>query len=288
MKINKILCAFVLLFAVTISFATTAFSQTLKTPAPSPLQTVDQAFGLSNIKIEYSRPSVKGRVIFGDLVPYDKIWRTGANNATKITFGEDVSVEGKPIAAGAYALYTIPGAAGWDVIFYKDLELGGDVANYKPENEVLRVKVKPSALSEKVETFTMNIGDMTTTSGNLELMWDKTKVACKITTNIDEKIMKNIEAALEKDSRPYYQAANYYYETNKDLATALKWTNLAFENNPKAFWIAHLKAKIQKKMNDTKGAIESAEKSMTLAREAKNDDYVKLNEKLIAEIRKPN
>jgi hypothetical protein len=281
MKINKILLAAVIFSTISV----TAFSQQLKTPAASPLQTLDQAFGLTNIKIEYSRPSVKGRVVFGDLVPFDKMWRTGANNATKITFGDSVAVEGKPLAAGTYALYTIPGKDSWDIIFYKDLDLGGDIAEYKQENEVLRVKVKPTALADRVETFTMNVGDITSTSANIELMWDKTKVACKVTIDVDQKIMKNIETALAKDSRPYYQAANYYYENNKDLATALKWANIAAENNPKAYWIAHLQAKINKKLKDTKAAIAAAERSMALAKEAKSDDFVKLNEKLIAEIK---
>lgn len=282
----KIKSLSILLLIIGLTGAIPAISQTLKTPAPSPTQTLDQAFGLSNIKIEYSRPSVKGRVIFGDLVPFDKIWRTGANAATKVTFGDDVTVEGKSLKAGTYALYTIPGAASWSILFYKDLTLGGDVENYKAENEVLRVAVKPSAIAEKVETFTMNVGDITATTATIELMWDKTKVNCKVATSIDEKVMKNIETALAKDSRPYYQAANYYFENNKDMATALKWVNSAIEGNPKAYWMVHLKAKIQGKMNDTKGAITSAEQSIVLAKEDQNNDYVRLNEKLIADLKK--
>jgi hypothetical protein len=281
-KINKISIA---LFVAFLAIASTSFSQQLKTPAPSPTQTLDQAFGLSNIKIEYSRPGVKNRIIFGDLVPYDKVWRTGANSATKVTFGDDVTVEGKPLTAGTYALYTVPGKSSWDIIFYKDLNLGGDVANYKKEDEVLRVKVQPTSLAEKIETFTMNVGDITSNTANIEIMWDKTKVTCKVATTIDEKIMKNIETALEKDTRPYYPAANYYYENGKDLNTALGWVNKAIEANPKAFYMVHLKAKIQRKMNDKKGAIETAEKSLALSKEAKNDDYVRLNEKLIAEVK---
>jgi tetratricopeptide (TPR) repeat protein len=284
MKINKTLLSsafIIMLFATTLK----SFSQQLKTPAPSPLQTLDQAFGLSNIKIEYSRPGVKNRVIFGDLVPYDKVWRTGANSSTKITFGDDVTVEGKALKSGTYALYTVPGKSSWDIIFYKDLDLGGDVANYKTENEVLRVKVQPASLAEKIETFTMNVGDITANTANIEIMWDKTKVTCKVATSIDEKIMKNIETALEKDSRPYYSAANYYYENNKDLNTALKWVNSAIEANPKAYYMVHLKAKIQRKLNDKKGALETAQHSLDLAKEAKNDDYVRLNEKLIAEVK---
>ncbi|MFZ7113931.1 MAG: DUF2911 domain-containing protein [Bacteroidota bacterium] len=272
-----------LLLIVQIASILPSNAQALKTPAPSPLQTIDQAFALSNIKIEYSRPSVKGRVVYGDLVPYGKVWRTGANQSTKITFGDDVKVEGVALKAGTYALYTIPNKDSWEILFYKDLTLGGNVAEYKATDEVARVKGKVSATGMKVETFTINIGDITSTSASIDLMWDMTKVSFGVTTEIDEKVMKNIEAALEKDSRPYFQAANYYYENNKDLTKALSWVNTASEQNPKAYWMVHLKAKIQMKMKDAKGAIESAEKSMALAKEDGNADYVKLNEKLIAE-----
>jgi tetratricopeptide (TPR) repeat protein len=288
MKINNIMKTMGIILLFQFSLSANAIAQTLKTPAPSPLQTIEQAFGLSNVKIEYSRPSVKGRVIFGDLVPYGKIWRTGANSSTKITFPDDVKIEGMPLVAGTYAIYTMPGADSWDVMFYKDLKLGGDVTEYKMENEVLKVKVKPSALSNKVETFTINFADITTSTMNIELLWDKTRVALGVKTEIDEKVLKSIEAALEKDTRPYFQAASYYFDNGKDLATALKWVNTAIESNPKAFWMYHLKAKIQKKMNDNKGAIETAQKSLELAKEEKNDDYVKLNEKLIGEAKKGN
>lgn len=288
MKINNIMKTMGIILLFQFSLSANAIAQTLKTPAPSPLQTIEQAFGLSNVKIEYSRPSVKGRVIFGDLVPYGKIWRTGANSSTKITFPDDVKIEGMPLIAGTYAIYTMPGADSWDVMFYKDLKLGGDVTEYKMENEVLKVKVKPSALSYKVETFTINFADITPSTMNIELLWDKTRIALGVKTEIDEKVLKSIEAALEKDTRPYFQAASYYFDNGKDLATALKWVNTAIESNPKAFWMYHLKAKIQKKMNDNKGAIETAQKSLELAKEEKNDDYVKLNEKLIGEAKKGN
>ncbi len=288
MKINNIMKTMGIILLFQFSLSANAIAQTLKTPAPSPLQTIEQAFGLSNVKIEYSRPSVKGRVIFGDLVPYGKIWRTGANSSTKITFPDDVKIEGMPLIAGTYAIYTMPGADSWDVMFYKDLKLGGDVTEYKMENEVLKVKVKPSALSNKVETFTINFADITPSTMNIELLWDKTRIALGVKTEIDEKVLKSIEAALEKDTRPYFQAASYYFDNGKDLATALKWVNTAIESNPKAFWMYHLKAKIQKKMNDNKGAIETAQKSLELAKEEKNDDYVKLNEKLIGEAKKGN
>jgi tetratricopeptide (TPR) repeat protein len=281
---NKIAAVFTMVLAVVLSFSSNA--QTLKVPAASPLQTVKQSFALSDITIEYSRPSVKGRVIYGDLVPYNAIWRTGANAATKITFGEDVKVEGNPVKAGTYALYTIPNKDSWDIMFYKDLTLGGNVAEYKTEEELLRIKIKPATLSEKVETFTMNLANITSTTASVELLWDKTRVAFKISTEIDAAIMKNIESVMKADARPYYSAANYYYENDKDLAQALEWITKAAEIYPKRYWVMHLKAKIQLKMKDYKGAITSAEQSLAAAREDKNDDYVKMNEKLIAEAKK--
>lgn len=269
--------------AVFTLIAGSSHSQQLKVPAPSPTQTLKQNFGLSEITIEYSRPSVKGRVIFGDLVPYGKIWRTGANNATKITFGEDVTIEGKAVTAGTYALYTTPDKGSWDIMLYKDLNLGGDVAEYKTENEAMRVKVKPTTLTEKVETFSINIAAMTSKTASIELCWENTRAAFNVAVDIDEKIMKNIETVMAKDGRPYQQAASYYYDNDKDLTLALEWADKAFQVNPKAYWSAHLKAKIQMKLKNYKGAITTAEQSLALAKEDKNDDYVKMNEKLIAE-----
>ncbi|MCE3280692.1 MAG: hypothetical protein K0S44_2883 [Bacteroidetes bacterium] len=273
--------------AVVITIASSSVMQAqLKVPAPSPLQTVKQAFGLSDISIEYSRPSAKGRVIFGDVVPFGKVWRTGANNATKITFGDDVKVEGKEVPAGSYALYTTPNKDSWEIMLYKDLTLGGNVADYKKENELIRFTVKPKTVSEKKETFTIDIADMTSNSANIELVWENTRVAFNVVTDIDSKIMKNIETNVIGDNRPYFQAATYYYENNKDLAKASEWVDKAITANPKAYWIMMLKAKIQVKLNDKKGAVESAEKVVTMATEAKNDDYVTMAKKLIAENKK--
>jgi len=260
--------------------------QKLKVPAPSPLQTVKQAFALSDITVEYSRPGVKGRVIYGDIVPFGKVWRTGANATTKITFGEDVKVEGNAVAAGTYGIYTVPNKDSWEIMLYKDLTLGGSVADYKTENELLRFKVKPTSIANKVETFTINVADVTPSTCNIELLWENTSVKFSVTADIDTKIMKTIETSLAADSRPYFQAAGYYYDNNKDLKTALEWVNKAVEANPKAYYMFMLKAKIQLKMKDNKGAIATAEQVITLAKDAKNDDYVKQAEKLIAEAKK--
>lgn len=266
--------------------STTSIQAQLKVPAPSPLQTVKQAFALSDITIEYSRPGAKGRVIYGDVVPFGKVWRTGANASTKITFGEDVKVEGNAVTAGTYALYTVPNKDSWEIMLYKDLTLGGNVAEYKKENEVIRFTVKPTALTEKVETFSIDVANVTASSASIELNWEKTRVAFSVVADIDSKIMKNIDNALANDTRPYFQAASYYYDNNKDLTKASEWINKAIEANPKAFWMVMLKAKIQAKQGDKKGSSATAEQVITLAKEAQNDDYVKMAEKLIAENKK--
>jgi len=268
--------------ALSILLANNAIAQQLKVPAASPTQTVKQAFGISEITIEYSRPSVKGRVIFGEVVTFGKIWRTGANSTTKITFGDDVKIEGVDVKAGTYGFYTIPNADSWEIMLYKDLTLGGNVANYKTENEVIRVKVKPTTLANKVETFTMGLADITSTTANIELTWENTRVAVSVVTEIDSKIMKTIENTIVQDTRPFYQAANYYYENNKDLKQALEWTDKAINTNPKAYWIVLLKAKIQLKLNDKKGAIATANQVIIMATADKDDSFIKQAEKLIA------
>jgi len=281
-KIKTLAGAFVIA-AITSSSVN---AQQLKVPAPSPLQTVKQAFALSDITLEYSRPSAKGRVIYGDVVPFGKVWRTGANGATKITFGEDVKVEGTEVKAGTYAIYSVPNIDSWEIMLYKDLTMGGDVASYKKENELLRFVVKPTAMTEKVETFTIDIANVTSNSANVELVWEKTRVAFKVTADIDSKIMKTIESTVVKDSKPYYQAASYYYENDKDLKLAAEWVDKAIANNPKAYWVVLLKAKIQFKAKDLKGAAISAEQVKVLAKEDQNDDYIKMADKIIADCKK--
>jgi hypothetical protein len=272
---------FMLAGAVALSLSITMVqAQALKTPAPSTSQTIKQAFALGDLTVDYSRPSLKGRTVFGELVPFGKVWRTGANGSTKLTFVEDVKVEGKDVKAGTYALYTIPNKDSWEIMLCSDLTLGGNVASYKPENEVLRVVVKPTVLTAKVETFTINLADVTANSLVLELLWDKTRVPVKITAEIDTKIMKNIESSMAVDSRPYFQAANYYYENDKDLNQALVWINKAVEQNPKAFWVQMAKSRIEFKMKDYKAATASAENVVKLAKEANNEDYVKMGEKM--------
>jgi hypothetical protein len=277
-------------FSAAIAIAaltSTSLNAQLKVPAPSPLQTVKQAFALSDITVEYSRPSARGRVVFGDVVPFGKVWRTGANNATKITFGEDVKVEGMDVKAGTYAIYTIPNKDSWEIMFYKDLTLGGNVEEYKKENELIRFVVKPVTMSgDKVETFSIDFSEMNANNTKIELVWEKTRVPFKVVADIDSKIMKTIDNTIVKDTRPYFQAASYYYDNDKDLKQAAEWADKAIANNPKGYWIYMLKAKIQAKQKDSKGAIATAEQVIKIAAEEKDDAYVSQAKKLIAEQKK--
>lgn len=256
----------------------------INTPQPSPSAIITQKVGVTDITISYSRPGVKGRKIFGDLVPYGKLWRTGANAPTKLTFSGEVSLEGKPIPAGDYSLFTIPGATEWTVIVNKDTKASTN--EYKQEEDVARFTVKPTTMASKVENFTIQFSDLNAGKANLDLMWDNTLVRMKMTTDVDSKVMAEIKEKVIKakptDPNVYFQAASYYYETGKDMKQALAWVNKATKKEPK-FWMVHLKAKIQAKMKDYKGAVASANQSIELAKTAKNDDYVRLNEKLIAE-----
>ena len=262
-------------------FITLTSSAQLKTPAPSSTQTIKQDFGLSSIELTYSRPNMKGRKIFGDLVPYGKMWRTGANAATRIKFADDVTVGGMPVKAGEYALYTIPNPEEWEIILNKGVKNGG-LDGYKTEEDVIRFKVKPTTMPVPAETFTMQFMNVGASATELNLRWDKTVVAIPITTDIDTKIMGQINDLMNKDNRPYYQAAMYYSDNGKDFNQAIQWFDKAIEQNPDGFWIYHQKAKTLAKMGKKDEAKQVAQKSMDLAKEQKNDDYVVLNEKLLA------
>ncbi len=263
--------------------ATSAMAQ-ITTPQPSPSASFKQAVGLSELEVSYSRPGVKGRKIFGDLVPFDKMWRTGANASSKLKMNEDFTFGGVEVKAGEYAIYTIPNQTEWTVVLYNDLSCWGVCDNYDEANEAARVKVKPRLLTEKVENLTLAASNLTNNGCDLTLSWEKTAVSVSITTDVDSKVMASIEEFVnpKPNYRPYYSAATYYLETGKNLEDALTWINKAVEIQP-AFWVMHKKAKIQLALKDYKGAIATAEKSRAAATEAGNDDYVTLNNKVIAQ-----
>lgn len=272
-----------ILLSILIASALLNVNAQIKTPAPSPTQTLKQDFGLSSIELVYSRPGVKGRKIFGDLVPYNKVWRTGANSATRIKFNDDVTFGGHALKAGEYALFTVPKENEWEIIINKGSANWG--TEYKMEDDIFRVKAKPMKLDQPVETFTMQFANVKSNSTDLHIMWDRTAVSIPITTDIDTKIMGQINNAMTKDTHPYFQSAMYYLENGKDLNQAVMWFDKGIEQNPKAYYMYYQKALALSKLGKKTEAKVTAQKSMDLARELKNDDYVLLNEKLLAELK---
>lgn len=269
--------------AVTLVSVMAADAQALKMPAPSPTQMIKQDFGISSVELIYSRPAIKNRKVFGDLVPFGKVWRTGANSATRLKFADDVMIGGQPLKAGEYALFTIPNQNEWEVIINKGSANWG--TNYVQADDILRVKVKPMALNESVESFTMQFANMKANSTELHIMWDKTAVAIPITTDVESKVMAQINNVMTKDNRPYFEAAMYYMEAGKDMNQALTWFDKAVELRPTAYWMHHQRANALAKLGKKAEAKAAAEKSMALAKEQKNDDYVRLNEKLLMDLK---
>jgi Protein of unknown function (DUF2911) len=256
----------------------------VKMPAPSSTQTIKQDFGLGVIELTYSRPNAKGRKVFGNLVPMGKLWRTGANAATHIKFTEPVEMGGKKIDSGTYVLYTIPNDENWEVIINKGLNNWG-IDGYKESEDVCRFMVPSIKMKTKLETFTMQVADVKAESCELHIMWEKTAVSIPITANIKDKVRAQIEAAMLTAKKPYWQAAQFYNEFDINKAKALENCTKAVQENPKAYWIWLYKARIQKDMDDNAGAKESALKSLELAKEDKNDDYVKMNEDLLKKLK---
>ena len=257
--------------------------QSIKTPSPSPTQFVRQDFGLSYIELSYSRPGVKGRAIFGDLVPYGKVWRTGANQATTLTFGDDVIIGDTKVPAGKYGLLTIPGSDEWTVIITHQLDVTNPAA-YKQDQDVVRIKLSAQPMPFSVESFSILIGDLTSNSCNLDLLWDKTVVVLPIKTDVDTRIMSQIDNTMNKDNHPYFNAALYYLDNGKDLNKALEWFDKAIAQDPTAYYAVYQKARCQAKMGKKQDAIATAKKSIELSKQANNADYVALNEKLIASL----
>jgi len=271
---------------VVIAFTVTflASAQSIKMPPPSPPQTIKQDFGISSIELSYSRPGVKGRKVFGDLVPYGIVWRTGANNATTIDFADDVTIGGTKVPAGKYGLLTIPDRDSWTIIITKQLDVTNP-ANYKQESDVVRVTAKPMTMKDKLETFTMQFTNVKPATCELEIMWENTAVTLPISSDVETVVMKEIDDAMNKDNKPYFQAALYYLNNGKDLNQAVTWFDKAIAQQPDGYWIYHQKANALAKLGKKDEAKATAQKSIELAKEAKNDDYVRLNEKLLAQLK---
>ncbi len=272
-----------LLGASAFLFLTMLNAQSLTTPQPSPTQVIKQNFGVGSVELNYSRPSKKGRKVMGDLVPFGKVWRTGANNATTLTFTDDVTIGGKEIKAGKYGLLTIPEASKWTIIISKDVNVSSP-SMYKQENDLVRVEANVVTLPMTIENFTINFSDITGNSCNAGIMWENTYVEFPITINTDATVMKQIDNLMNKDNKPYFTAASYYYDNNKDLKLANTWVDKALETNKEAFWMYLLKARIAKKLGDKSAAKIAATATKDLATKAKNDDYVKMANALLSEL----
>ncbi len=248
----------------------------LEFPAASQHATITQRVGLTDVSIDYSRPDKRDREIFGGLVPYDKVWRTGANAPTKIKFSDAVKIEGKDVPAGEYAFYTIPGKDEWTIILSKNLKLWG-AYGYKPDSDELRVTVKPTTLPNPVETFTIGFDDLKDNGATISLEWDTTRVPVALMTNTVEKVNAEIQNALKdpKSLEPifYYQAASFYYDHDKDLEQAAKWVDQAIEKqDPARYFLYYKKAQIEAKLGHKEAAKAAAEKSIELLKAEKEPD----------------
>lgn len=274
-----------LLTTLILAFFATANAQ-IKTPAPSPGCKFTQDLGLIKVDVEYSRPSAKGRKIFGDLVPMGQLWRTGANASTKISISDDAMIGGAAIKKGTYAMYTIPGEKEWTIILYKDLSLGGslDLEGVKEDEIAAKFTASAVPVRDMVESFTMNFNNLRNNAANLELIWENTKVVIPFSVDTDGNVMEAIKKTMAGPSAgDYYAAARYYFEEKKDMAQALEWVNKSLELGGDKFWILRLKANVLGELGRFKEAIMTAEKSTALAKEAGNADYQRMNEKSIME-----
>lgn len=257
----------------------------IQTPQPSPFQKTEQKVGLTDVTLEYSRPSMRGRALYGDLVPFDKVWRTGANANTRITFSDDVEIGKSLVKAGTYAIFTKPGASNWDVYFYTDSNNWGEPEKWDDSKVAAKVNVPAHPMTMEVETFTISFDDLKNDSATLGILWGKTYVGVPINFNTDKIMSATIERVMNGPSfGDYYAAAVYYFQADKDINQAKEWIDKAMEmNNKAAFYQVRQKALIYAKAGDKKGAIAAAKESLKLSKEAGNDDYVALNTKSLKE-----
>jgi hypothetical protein len=277
-----------IIFILASMIASYVLNAQVKTPAPSPRATLSQVVGLTDVTVEYSRPSAKGRTIFGDLVPFGKLWRTGANANSTISFSEDVVINGNTLKKGKYAIFTTPKADMWEVVFYSATDNWGLPENWDVNKAVVTTNVDPIALNNNVETFTIGIGNLTNDSATLDISWEKTMVSVKFEVPTQKAAMASIEKTLAGASAgDYFSSAQYFYQSNGDLNKALEYVNKAISmTKPGAdtpFWYLRQKSLIQAKLNDKPGAIATAKLSLAGAEKAKNDDYIKMNNDSIKE-----
>lgn len=272
------------LFVAALTLTTNA---QIKTPAPSPTSKLEQAVGLSDVTVEYARPGMRGRTIFGDLVPYGKVWRTGANENTKVTFSTDVTIDGKELKKGTYALYTKPGKDAWEVIFYTDATNWGTPQKWDASKVALSTTAKVEMMPMKIESFTITIDDLKNDSAVLGMLWENVYVGVKFNTPTDKAVEASIAATMQgPKAGDFYSAAVYYLQSGKDIKKAATWINKAVDmtKDKPRFWYLRQQSLILAKAGDKKGAVKAAKASLAGAEKAGNADYIKMNKEFLAKM----
>jgi hypothetical protein len=276
------LLVFALLFA-----GIESFSQLIPMPQASPSAQITQQFGLSTITINYSRPSVKGRKVFGELVPFGQVWRTGANSATQLDFSTEVTIGGQKVPAGSYALYAIPEKKEWTLILSKKTDLWGAIG-YDQSDDQLRFKTPSSKTGKKYETFELSVNNITDNSAEIFLKWDNTQVSFAVSAEVDPIVMAEIQKQVidAKSTNPglLFQAGSYYFNNSKDTNQAYLWVKESTDRDPQ-YWTLHLRAKIELALGMKTEALDTAIKSKSMAEKEQNPDYVALNERLIKSVK---
>ncbi|UFH34579.1 DUF2911 domain-containing protein [Flavobacterium acetivorans] len=274
-----------LLILLAVVIANFSIEAQVKTPESSPKTKINQAVGLTDIEIVYSRPSARGRAVFGNLVPFGKLWRTGANENSTISFSDDVIIDGKTLKKGKYALYTVPNIQSWEIIFYKTTDNWGTPQEFNEANVALRTTVKEEALSKPMETFTIGLSRLDTDFAYLEIYWENSYAALKFEVPTQKKAIESIDKVLSgATGADYFSSAQFYYLANLDINKARTYIDRALELTPsKPFYYLRLKSLIQAKQGDKKGAIETAKLSLAASEAAGNQDYVKMNKDSMAE-----
>lgn len=275
------ICAATLL-AFSIHTSSTA---QVKLPQASSTTSITQGLGIKNISLIYQRPNTNGRTVFGELVPYNEVWRTGANGIPIIKFDEEVTIEGNKVPAGIYGILTIPTKTDWTIILTKNSNQWG-AYKYNKDEDFLRFTVKSTKTANKVESFTMQFENITTNSATLSLAWENTSAKFNITVDQSKEIVATIEEAMKGEKKPYLQAAQYFFNNNLDINKALGWINEAEKATPDAPHIKYWKARIQLKAGDKKAAIATAKSGVEIAQKANNPEYVKLNTQVITQASK--
>lgn len=269
--------------AVFFLFQTQCLQAQVRLPEASPTQTITQNFGLGKIELSYSRPSVKGRRIFGDFIEYGQVWRTGANSNTIVKFSDPVTIEGKTMEAGTYSLYTIPNVDFWWLVLNRSTKNWG-TDGYNDSLDVLKIRVLPGKTKTKTETLSFQFEDMEPGSCKLVMNWDRTRIEVPIQNTFKQTVSRQLDTELQGEKKPYWVAAQFYNEYENEPAKAYPFVVKATDENPKAYWMWLYRARLEKKLGRKNEAVSSAEKASGLATAAKNGTYVKMSNELLTEL----